>query len=1032
MFVVTPCAHTWPRRLFTLALLALLSVTAALGQDITIYVRSMDDVPLTTHVFNDYNNSSVWKQNTPFGTEDGSRTASEAVTLGGHTWYKRTVNRSLIYKVGDTDGSGNTVQDAYFNIQFRTQDGLWYSGAWGLQATQGGPAFQLPNELFFQLDPNATTVSNSWTGVRELIREQAEGKDVVYYIVDKNGNRIQAFDPVRNQNQGLHTMSYNNYAATVWSSKIFTGDASNFEFCVKAYVRTIDNNNQAQYQEISSQQYRPYGGQATLNYTQANKYATGLSNVVSRLSDTSNNNFFSLPKTNDGVTPASFTFTLNTHDYWTTDLDHDFGNRSIKADGTILYNGAPGDVMNFGTRSLAVHANLAQDGLVPADETLYVISNMQQTYHEYWENAEVDADASTWDLTEDRPMTLVAQADKANLILAHPQVGETNDVIYAAEVKKPRNSISSIFMAFATKADREAIEALTDDNTGEQKQAAWNKVIRPFVNYGKDAIGMFGGLYRPVDYANGNQALSPGADDNFYTKCMVYVNLTKSTYLVVPVGSYDLTGPAVRYFDPTRRQWCNTSGTSEEYWGNGEASFWSTPLTFNAEDNCWQYTGMFYNSVGYDESAGENNQNAFKGFYGFRFLTNHLYTINYREDYDRPAATQQTDYSPIWAAGADPSLHEDSYYYNHVDIDPDVNPAYTGDRASADMIKGGSLNADREKLHNINFSLASGYYTIKFYPEGTEADPHPFYTLAPAEDPGTTIPDDTEDDDITVTYKYLRTFSSVTARRLSDDLKCFIVTDYNTSSHEVQLTSIPYIPANTGVILAYTKTEPEKLAGSDKGMEIADGIYDWQPYMVIDRLTPADSATYAADAAINEKLAHNKLMPTTYKQADGTVVNGAFTVNTSDFRNGNINDIQYRNYNFTFLRAKSAEATNPNKYRLGFWRIITGEVSPARAYLRLTGEESGGTTPLAGYDNGLTSKVMGESFFAKPVYNAFVIDYPDWKNSSDTNTTTINTIDAMSDDDMQSSACYTLQGVRIAKPTAPGVYIANGRKVVVR
>ena len=51
---------------------------------------------------------------------------------------------------------------------------------------------------------------------------------------------------------------------------------------------------------------------------------------------------------------------------------------------------------------------------------------------------------------------------------------------------------------------------------------------------------------------------------------------------------------------------------------------------------------------------------------------------------------------------------------------------------------------------------------------------------------------------------------------------------------------------------------------------------------------------------------------------------------------------------------------------------------------------------------------------------------------SDTATTGIGGIHTVTAPAAQNAAWYTLQGVRIARPTAPGVYIRGGRKYVIR
>lgn len=1043
-----------------LAMLAMAALVPLSGgaKNVKVYVRSNDNVALAVEAWNSYHQTAaasgtadgVWTNDHIYGETDALVSGVQTETIGGNTWYWHSFDTDQLKAQDDT------YDQSYFNIQFLLQDKTWYSGGWGIRV-EGDNITNLPDELFFTLDHNATTSTDdtwtaagsrkSWVGVHETTREQAEGKEVIYFLMNANNKRVAQFEPVRNQNQGLHSMSTSSFAATIWAKDFFGSGATTTKFYVKAFERkevAAGNQVNVQYDELPKYQYRPWNNDYDITPNPsaddaANREWQSYGNCRSENSNPNNTTLFTVTKKEltlpDGTTamPQSYTILLNTSNIFSTFNDGQEGNMSISSDKALLVNYSPTNKRNVGVRGIGIHPNKPLATLVASDETMYVISNMQPTYHEYWENAKVDPDDDSWDLTDDRPMSRLSAADLAAVIKASPTVGEAGDVVYSAEVKKPGNSIKSIFMGFVTGTDRGTLYnlSLNSSATDEEKTAAWDKVIRPFVAEGKDALSMFGGLYRPVNVGNGAQALSPGTDDDFYTKCMVYINLTKGTYAVVPTGSYDLTGPAIRYFDPTKKEWRESSGTSEEYWGNGESSFWTTPMAYNAEEGCWEYTGQFYQSIGYDESKEENDQNAFKGFYGFRFLTNHLYTINYREDYDRPAATQSTDLSPVWASNDGTQTgHEDSYYYNHVDIDPDINPSYDGDRASAAMIKDKSANPDRERTHNINFSLPGGMYTIKFYPEGTTDDPHPFYILAPAENAGTEIPE-SEDDDITKTYKYLRTFSSTTARKLSTDLKCFIVTGYNQDDNTAQLTSIPYIPANTGVILAYTMTEKEKLSGGNRAKEIADGIYDLEPYLVVERMSATDSATYAQNETLQATIKTNKLKPTTFSNGDGTITNGGFKVNTSDFKDGNTRVIAYRNYNFSFLRKKAADGATPNKYKLGFWRIKTGNVSPNRAYLQLTGEESGGTTPTPGFDNGMKSSVMTSNIGAKQVYNRFVIDYPDWGGNVATAVAPIQTV-GHEPSGAADAYYYTLQGIRLVRPNGPGLYIHKGRKMIVR
>lgn len=553
-----------------------------------------------------------------------------------------------------------------------------------------------------------------------------------------------------------------------------------------------------------------------------------------------------------------------------------------------------------------------------------------------------------------------------------------------------------------------------------------------------------------------------------------------ATYFVDPVSSYELTGPAIQYFNPVTKKRVGSS-KSQEYWGNGEASYWATPMSYNPDDDCWEYTGKFFTSKCYaetekddksqyidqfekegkqwDGTEGTSNntlattnetENGTMDFLGFRFLTNHLYTVNYREDYDRPTATKHHEgLNAYWDGTSTVKTgHEDTFYYNHVDQDPDV--VVTGSNttmASADAIKNGT-NANREKLHNINFSLPNGTYTIKFYPNGDGKDQHSFYKISKTEDPGTPIPEHHEDDPLTKEYKFLRTYSDTRSHSFNaKNMTCFIVTDYHhdEGNNYATLTSIPYIPANTGVILAYKTTEIENLVNTGKAKQIADGIYeDLGGYMVIDYLDAADSVKYATDSKYTEVLKKNLLRPTTFHNADGTDTNGGVTTEASTFTDNTNKVIKYRNYNFTFYKKKSE-----THYKLGFYRLKNAtadhperaKTSPHRAYLQLPGDVSGGTTPTTQWDQNISFSKEGNLAKAQ-IYNAFKVEYPDWNNDVPTGIKEIPTDDIVKknltvDDnavyDIAGRVVSTIDALRNGYAKLPkGIYIFNGKKFIVR
>lgn len=251
---------------------------------------------------------------------------------------------------------------------------------------------------------------------------------------------------------------------------------------------------------------------------------------------------------------------------------------------------------------------------------------------------------------------------------------------------------------------------------------------------------------------------------------------------------------------------------------------------------------------------------------------------------------------------------------------------------------------------------------------------------------------------------------------------------------------IPYIPTNTGVILAYNEKETDKLIASGKARLVADGIYaDLGGYMVLANLNDND-ANYTTDEKVQTALSKNMLRPTTYTK-DGNTTNGNFLLEASTFKEGTTNTIAYRNYNFTFYKKKGE--TN---YKLGFYRIKNksdknpGLTTPSRAYLQLAGEVSGGTTPTTDWDDAI-SFTKSDAMAKAQIFNAFVVDYPDWDDDIITGIQEIKEAASATKVLTANSPVYDIAGRKVATcgelsngyvQLPKGLYIMNGKKVIIR
>ena len=130
-----------------------------------------------------------------------------------------------------------------------------------------------------------------------------------------------------------------------------------------------------------------------------------------------------------------------------------------------------------------------------------------------------------------------------------------------------------------------------------------------------------------------------------------------------------------------------------------------------------------------------------------------------------------------------------------------------------------------------------------------------------------------------------------------------------------------------------------------------------------------------------------------------------------------------RQYLFSWVKQSNGS------YKLGFLRSKTGKSVSERAYLSLTGEAVGATT-LNPSDEAAYERVEGISTDDKTVFGAkeYQVNLF-FEGSEDENITGIH---ALNNQIVDKEGCYTLQGIRLDKPAGAGIYIHNGKKVIVK
>lgn len=366
----------------------------------------------------------------------------------------------------------------------------------------------------------------------------------------------------------------------------------------------------------------------------------------------------------------------------------------------------------------------------------------------------------------------------------------------------------------------------------------------------------------------------------------------------------------------------------------------------------------------------------------FRFIENNKYLTNFGEDDVTP---NDKDFAPAKENG-------DVCYYNHISrntLSTDVNP--TGTSGESGLSDGNDISFAMPGLKDgdtyeteIRVSAsnafdqqmtgkAAPFYTItrpvKLFNYGSDGNGYASFACNyPLEIVNGT---DVKVYDI---ISYDMNANKVILRDQSDN--------YKTSTKQ-------YIPAKSGVILSATATDKvstitvrpiiEKLGQTvDNGSNLLKVVY--LPNQKINMTTPETST------------------------------------NTGD-------PVTSRQYLFSWVKQSNGS------YKLGFLRPKTGKSVSERAYLSLTGEAVGATT-LNPSDEAAYERVEGISTDDKTVFGAkeYQVNLF-FEGNEDENITGIH---ALNNQIVDKEGCYTLQGIRLDKPAGAGIYIHNGKKVIVK
>lgn len=572
-----------------------------------------------------------------------------------------------------------------------------------------------------------------------------------------------------------------------------------------------------------------------------------------------------------------------------------------------------------------------------------------------------------------------------------------DSVVYYVNMSKVNASFDNFFFTFCSQRYRQN----WDNWTTNGNKGAWDFVWRPEIFDNRDCNALSGALYQPGnDLSNVSGSTDKGAsyftggsnnkgfktsDDNKGKNQMQSINplLTdeqKKTYdsytlsLNVTTGTYNVEfHKAIQIVGPAVVSGTNwTFNDNREYseTKNVECGTWdkSKAITLRPSDDGTYY----YTTV--KLKAGEK----------FRFIENNNYRTNFGEDDVTPSAT---DFAPE-------KEHGDVCYYNHITrntLTADEDPNPTGKSGASGLSKGNDITFTMPGLkegdtYETEIRVSAG----NPFDQQMTGKAAPFYTI--------TRP--------VKLFNYSSDNKGYTSFACNypleivkgTDVKVYDIISYDMDKNKVTLRDKSsdfkmndkhYIPAKSGVILSATAT--------DKVSEITV-----RP--LIEKLgeTVDNGSNLLKPVYLPGKTIYMTLPETSTETG---------------------NPVTSRQYLFSWVKQSDGS------YKLGFLRSKTGVSVSERAYLSLTGEAVG-APKLNPNDQKAYERVEGistddSSLASAKEYQVGLF----FEGSEDDTVTGIHTLNHQIADN---EGYYTLQGIRVNKPTTAGIYIHNGKKIVVK
>ena len=572
-----------------------------------------------------------------------------------------------------------------------------------------------------------------------------------------------------------------------------------------------------------------------------------------------------------------------------------------------------------------------------------------------------------------------------------------DSVVYYVNMSKVKASFDNFFFMFCSQRYRQN----WDNWTTNGDKGAWDFVWRPEIFDNRDCNTLSGALYQPgndlsnVSSGSGGASYFTGGSNNKGFKTSDDGKGKNQMQSINPL----LTEAQKQKYDSYTLSLNVTTGTYNVEFHNaiqivGPAVVSGTNWTVNDKRD---YTGKDATCGTWDKMNAITLKPSDDGTYyfttvklkageKFRFIENNKYLTNFGEDNVIPSAT---DFAPEKENG-------DVCYYNHIsrntltdDVDPkgtsgasglaDNDITFTMPGLDGDIYETEIRVSANNPFDQQMTGKAAPFYTItrpvKLFNYGSDGKGYTSFACNyPLE-----IVGDKKDVKVYDIISYDKEKNKVTLRDKSSDFK---------------MNDKQYIPAKSGVILSATASDNESNESNVSTITVRP---------LIEKL----------GETVNN--GSNLLKPV---YLPGTTI--SMTIPETSTETGN--PVTSRQYLFSWVKQSD------NTYKLGFLRSKTGVSVSERAYLSLTGEAVGAPT-LNPSDQAAYKRVEGISTDDSSLANAKEYQVGLFFEGSEDDTTGIHTLNHQIADN---EGYYTLQGIRVNKPTTAGIYIHNGKKIVVK